>query len=149
MVRNAPGFASRCFVALHWRGRPFDPRRLWQRQELPPGRSRALRMSHLSSNEPPHPHPHLRGYQRRCRSYNHRNMPSFFADAPGILLGLLSLGFTNFIRVGSLKRIAKPVLLYSLHKKERGGAGSDEKDAEDELRELLLSAPSPAFFTLI
>ncbi|XP_067895868.1 5'-3' DNA helicase ZGRF1-like isoform X2 [Heterodontus francisci] len=43
-----------------------------------------------------------------------------------VLLGLLDLGFDRFIRVGSIRKIAKPVLPYSLH------AGSDS----EELREL-------------
>ncbi|XP_060684099.1 protein ZGRF1-like [Hemiscyllium ocellatum] len=43
-----------------------------------------------------------------------------------VLLGLLELGFDRFIRVGSIRKIAKPILPYSLH------AGSDN----EELREL-------------
>ncbi|XP_051896750.1 protein ZGRF1-like [Pristis pectinata] len=43
-----------------------------------------------------------------------------------VLLGLLELGFDKFIRVGSIRKIAKPILPYSLH------AGSDT----EELREL-------------
>ncbi|XP_069782301.1 5'-3' DNA helicase ZGRF1-like isoform X2 [Narcine bancroftii] len=43
-----------------------------------------------------------------------------------VLLGLLELGFDKFIRVGSIRKIAKPILPYSLH------AGSDS----EELREL-------------
>ncbi|XP_067847062.1 5'-3' DNA helicase ZGRF1-like [Heptranchias perlo] len=43
-----------------------------------------------------------------------------------VLLGLLELGFDRFIRVGSIRKIAKPILPYSLH------AGSDS----EELREL-------------
>ncbi|XP_038648115.1 protein ZGRF1-like isoform X3 [Scyliorhinus canicula] len=43
-----------------------------------------------------------------------------------VLLGLLELGFNRFIRVGSIRKIAKPILPYSLH------AGSDS----EELREL-------------
>uniref|UniRef100_A0A4W3HK53 5'-3' DNA helicase ZGRF1 n=1 Tax=Callorhinchus milii TaxID=7868 RepID=A0A4W3HK53_CALMI len=43
-----------------------------------------------------------------------------------VLLGLLNLGFDRFIRVGSIRKIAKPILPYSLH------AGSDN----EELREL-------------
>ncbi|XP_053556164.1 protein ZGRF1 [Bombina bombina] len=46
-----------------------------------------------------------------------------------VLLGLLDLGFDKFIRVGSIKKIAKPVLPYSLH------SGS-ENDSE-QLKELL------------
>ncbi|XP_041056145.1 protein ZGRF1-like [Carcharodon carcharias] len=43
-----------------------------------------------------------------------------------VLLGLLELGFNRFIRVGSIRKIAKPILPYSLH------AGGDS----EELREL-------------
>ncbi|XP_028616260.1 protein ZGRF1 isoform X1 [Grammomys surdaster] len=45
-----------------------------------------------------------------------------------VLLGLLSLGFEKFIRVGSVRKIAKPVLPYSLH------AGSDNES--EQLKEL-------------
>ncbi|KAM9143159.1 5'-3' DNA helicase ZGRF1 [Pangshura tecta] len=46
-----------------------------------------------------------------------------------ILLGLLDLGFEDFIRVGSVRKIAKPVLPYSLH----AGSGSEN----EQLKELL------------
>ncbi|XP_052035242.1 protein ZGRF1 isoform X2 [Apodemus sylvaticus] len=45
-----------------------------------------------------------------------------------VLLGLLSLGFEKFIRVGSVRKIAKPVLPYSLH------AGSENES--EQLKEL-------------
>ncbi|XP_045687223.1 protein ZGRF1 [Phyllostomus hastatus] len=45
-----------------------------------------------------------------------------------VLLGLLSLGFEKFVRVGSIRKIAKPVLPYSLH------AGSE--NANEQLKEL-------------
>ncbi|KAM5233552.1 5'-3' DNA helicase ZGRF1 isoform 2-T2 [Hipposideros larvatus] len=45
-----------------------------------------------------------------------------------VLLGLLSLGFEKFVRVGSVRKIAKPVLPYSLH------AGSE--NANEQLKEL-------------
>ncbi|XP_021051894.1 protein ZGRF1 [Mus pahari] len=45
-----------------------------------------------------------------------------------VLLGLLSLGFEKFIRVGSVRKIAKPILPYSLH------AGSDNES--EQLKEL-------------
>ncbi|KAK1342256.1 hypothetical protein QTO34_015012 [Cnephaeus nilssonii] len=45
-----------------------------------------------------------------------------------VLLGLLSLGFEKFVRVGSVRKIAKPVLPYSLH------AGSE--NASEQLKEL-------------
>ncbi|XP_039702808.1 5'-3' DNA helicase ZGRF1 isoform X2 [Pteropus medius] len=45
-----------------------------------------------------------------------------------VLLGLLSLGFDKFVRVGSVRKIAKPVLPYSLH----AGSGN----ASEQLKEL-------------
>ncbi|KAM4834304.1 5'-3' DNA helicase ZGRF1 [Thomomys bottae] len=45
-----------------------------------------------------------------------------------VLLGLLDLGFEKFVRVGSLRKIAKPVLPYSLH------AGSENEN--EQLKEL-------------
>ncbi|XP_063494051.1 5'-3' DNA helicase ZGRF1 isoform X10 [Symphalangus syndactylus] len=45
-----------------------------------------------------------------------------------VLLGLLGLGFENFIRVGSVRKIAKPILPYSLH------AGSENES--EQLKEL-------------
>ncbi|XP_021569946.1 protein ZGRF1 [Carlito syrichta] len=45
-----------------------------------------------------------------------------------VLLGLLSLGFEKFIRVGSIRKIAKPILPYSLH------AGSENEN--EQLKEL-------------
>lgn len=48
-----------------------------------------------------------------------------------ILLGLLELDFTEFIRVGSLKRIAKPVLPFTLHR-DRGDSKADN-DRSDKL----------------
>ncbi|XP_053423363.1 protein ZGRF1-like [Nycticebus coucang] len=45
-----------------------------------------------------------------------------------ILLGLLSLGFEKFVRVGSIRKIAKPILPYSLH------AGSENEN--EQLKEL-------------
>nr|KAF6482688.1 zinc finger GRF-type containing 1 [Molossus molossus] len=45
-----------------------------------------------------------------------------------VLLGLLSLGFEKFVRVGSVRKIAKPVLPYSLH------VGSES--ANEQIKEL-------------
>ncbi|XP_071975384.1 5'-3' DNA helicase ZGRF1 isoform X7 [Engystomops pustulosus] len=45
-----------------------------------------------------------------------------------VLLGLLDLGFDRFIRVGSIRKIAKPILPHSLH------AGSENES--EQLREL-------------
>ncbi|KAL1772158.1 ZGRF1 isoform X2 [Sigmodon hispidus] len=45
-----------------------------------------------------------------------------------VLLGLLSLGFEKFVRVGSVRKIAKPILPYSLH------AGSENES--EQLKEL-------------
>ncbi|CAM5149049.1 unnamed protein product [Natator depressus] len=46
-----------------------------------------------------------------------------------VLLGLLDLGFEDFIRVGSVRKIAKPILPFSLH----AGSGSEN----EQLKELL------------
>ncbi|XP_040184919.1 protein ZGRF1 isoform X2 [Rana temporaria] len=46
-----------------------------------------------------------------------------------VLLGLLNLGFEQFIRVGSVRKIAKPILPHSLH------AGSENEN--EQLKELL------------
>ncbi|XP_040607755.1 protein ZGRF1 isoform X2 [Mesocricetus auratus] len=55
-----------------------------------------------------------------------------------VLLGLLSLGFEKFIRVGSVRKIAKPILPYSLH------AGSDnESEQLKELHALLKEELTP------
>lgn len=60
-----------------------------------------------------------------------------------ILLGLLELDFTEFIRVGSLKRIAKPVLPFTLHR-YRGDSKADnersDKLALKELQDMLQSS---------
>ncbi|XP_008565241.1 PREDICTED: protein ZGRF1 [Galeopterus variegatus] len=45
-----------------------------------------------------------------------------------VLLGLLSFGFEKFVRVGSVRKIAKPILPYSLH------AGSENEN--EQLKEL-------------
>ncbi|XP_073093259.1 5'-3' DNA helicase ZGRF1 isoform X2 [Manis javanica] len=45
-----------------------------------------------------------------------------------VLLGLLSLGFEKFVRVGSIRKISKPILPYSLH------AGSENES--EQLKEL-------------
>ncbi|KAM4049515.1 5'-3' DNA helicase ZGRF1 [Anomaloglossus baeobatrachus] len=55
-----------------------------------------------------------------------------------VLLGLLSLGFNQFIRVGSIRKIAKPILPHSLH------AGSEnESDQLKELQALLKEDLTP------
>ncbi|KAM3831467.1 5'-3' DNA helicase ZGRF1 [Vipera latastei] len=46
-----------------------------------------------------------------------------------ILLSLLDIGFEDFIRVGSIKKIAKPILPYSLH--------ADSGSQNEQLKELL------------
>ncbi|XP_070804731.1 5'-3' DNA helicase ZGRF1 [Pituophis catenifer annectens] len=46
-----------------------------------------------------------------------------------ILLSLLDIGFEDFIRVGSIKKIAKPILPYSLH--------ADSGSENEQLKELL------------
>ncbi|KAL8586829.1 hypothetical protein ACOMHN_052705 [Nucella lapillus] len=50
-----------------------------------------------------------------------------------VLQGLLELGFDDFVRVGSAKKIAKPVLPYSMH-----ASGSDNHELRD-LQEMLKS----------
>jgi hypothetical protein len=47
-----------------------------------------------------------------------------------ILVGLLNEGFTDFVRVGSLRKIHKGVLDYTLH-------SDSDKDALAELRTML------------
>jgi len=48
-----------------------------------------------------------------------------------ILVGLLDLGFTDFVRVGSLKRINSRILPFSVHREKRsGGGGRNEDDFE-------------------
>ncbi|XP_074084788.1 5'-3' DNA helicase ZGRF1 isoform X10 [Macrotis lagotis] len=44
-----------------------------------------------------------------------------------VLLGLLSLGFEKFIRVGSIRKICKPILPYSLH----AGLGSENEQLKE------------------
>ncbi|XP_033643688.1 protein ZGRF1-like isoform X3 [Asterias rubens] len=55
-----------------------------------------------------------------------------------ILLVLLGLGFEDFIRVGSLRKIAKPILPYSVH-------ASDKKDSQEikDLYEMLKTDLTP------
>ncbi|XP_070545124.1 uncharacterized protein [Ptychodera flava] len=55
-----------------------------------------------------------------------------------ILLGLLDLGLEDFVRVGSLKKIAKPVLPYSVH-----AAGSDSQELKG-LQEMLRDDLTPS-----
>ena len=50
-----------------------------------------------------------------------------------VLTGLMDLGFSEFIRVGSLKKISKRILPYSIH-------ASDQEDQElKELNDLMKS----------
>ncbi|XP_074849521.1 5'-3' DNA helicase ZGRF1 [Carettochelys insculpta] len=56
-----------------------------------------------------------------------------------VLLGLLDLGFENFIRVGSVRKIAKRVLPYSLH----AGSGSESEELK-ELFSLMKKDLTPA-----
>ncbi|XP_004686539.1 PREDICTED: protein ZGRF1 [Condylura cristata] len=56
-----------------------------------------------------------------------------------VLLGLLSLGFEKFVRVGSIRKIAKPILPYSLH------AGSENENEQlKELHALMKEDLTPA-----
>eukprot|EP00803_Ostreobium_quekettii_P004976 evm.model.scf_25EXC.8 EVM.evm.TU.scf_25EXC.8 scf_25EXC:161927-169262(+) len=56
-----------------------------------------------------------------------------------ILLGLLARGFSDFVRVGCVSRIAKPVLRHSIHCGDGGAAGDG---AVAELRKMLREATS-------
>ncbi|XP_064620241.1 uncharacterized protein LOC135483350 [Lineus longissimus] len=49
-----------------------------------------------------------------------------------ILMGLLDMGYDDFVRVGSVKKIAKPVLPYSVH--ASGTESQELKDLQDMLR---------------
>ena len=51
---------------------------------------------------------------------------------------MLTLGFEDFIRVGSVKKIAKPVLPFSVH-----AAGTDSQELRD-LQEMLKSDLTPS-----
>src|SRR5262249_14554386 len=66
----------------------------------------------------------------------------------GILLGLLDMGFTDFIRVGSLRKIAKQVLGQSLHRESRTNKfkGDEDEDrfAVEDLRRMLAEAQNEA-----
>eukprot|EP01133_Synstelium_polycarpum_P017021 gene17021-20275_t len=54
-----------------------------------------------------------------------------------ILIGLLQFGFTEFNRIGSVKKIAKPILPYTLHGSGRGGGSNDDAEALRELEFML------------
>ncbi|XP_033122340.1 uncharacterized protein LOC117121304 isoform X2 [Anneissia japonica] len=60
-----------------------------------------------------------------------------------ILMGLLDLGFEDFIRVGSLRKISKPILPYSVH------ASDKKNDDIKELQEMLKSDLTPSEKQLI
>ncbi|XP_048590276.1 uncharacterized protein LOC116608366 isoform X2 [Nematostella vectensis] len=60
-----------------------------------------------------------------------------------ILIGLLDLGYDEFVRVGSVRKIAKSVLPYSVH-----SAGSDTQELK-ELQAMLKGDVSPTERTLI
>jgi hypothetical protein len=49
-----------------------------------------------------------------------------------ILLGLLELGFENMVRVGSIRKIAKPILPYTCHKSEANAVKELESILETE-----------------
>ncbi|KAK9844143.1 hypothetical protein WJX81_005799 [Elliptochloris bilobata] len=58
-----------------------------------------------------------------------------------ILCGLLDTGFTDFLRVGALRRIDRRLLHHSLH---CGAGGCSRNDATAELADMLKAATSPA-----
>lgn len=49
-----------------------------------------------------------------------------------ILVALLEEGFTDFVRVGSLKRINSRILPYSIHREKRGGGSGPNSDDFEE-----------------
>ncbi|XP_062594375.1 LOW QUALITY PROTEIN: uncharacterized protein LOC134255841 [Saccostrea cucullata] len=49
-----------------------------------------------------------------------------------VLMGLLDIGFEDFVRVGSMKKIAKPVLPYSVH--ATGTESQELKDLQEMMR---------------
>ncbi|XP_078301940.1 5'-3' DNA helicase ZGRF1 isoform X5 [Panthera onca] len=55
-----------------------------------------------------------------------------------VLLGLLSLGFEKFVRVGSVRKIAKPILPYSLH-----ASSENENEQLKELNALMKEDLTP------
>eukprot|EP00798_Chlamydomonas_sp_ICE-L_P006724 gene6724-3395_t len=55
-----------------------------------------------------------------------------------MLLGLKESGFSTFLRVGSVQRIARPILQHSVHSAEEGSS----KDTISQLKEMLGSASS-------
>ncbi|XP_049487014.1 protein ZGRF1 isoform X4 [Panthera uncia] len=55
-----------------------------------------------------------------------------------VLLGLLSLGFEEFVRVGSVRKIAKPILPYSLH-----ASSENENEQLKELNALMKEDLTP------
>jgi hypothetical protein len=63
-----------------------------------------------------------------------------------ILLGLIQNDFRDFIRVGSLKRIAKPILPFTLHREKStdGNKFDEEKEQQTTLKDLqeMLSNPT-------
>ena len=62
------------------------------------------------------------------------------------LYRLLDLGFDDFVRVGSVKKIAKPVLPYSVH-----ATGSDDQELK-ELQTMLksdLSTEERAYVSIV
>ena len=59
-----------------------------------------------------------------------------------ILLGLLDRGYEEFVRVGCLKRIAKPILKYTL--RENSNDDKIENDSLKELNEMLKSTRDAA-----
>ncbi len=61
-----------------------------------------------------------------------------------VLLGLLELGFVSLLRVGSLPKIAKKILPYTLHRTERSKKKGEESDIADAIKDLkeMLNEPS-------
>ena len=77
--------------------------------------------------------------------YNSRPCIFLVALRPALILilvsfsfRLLDLGFDDFVRVGSIRKIAKPVLPYSVH-----ATGSDDQELK-ELQNMLKSDLQPS-----
>lgn len=59
------------------------------------------------------------------------------------LVGLADSGFTDMVRVGSVKRIAKPILRFALH------SSDGHRGAQEELKDMLKEAASPGDAAII
>lgn len=67
------------------------------------------------------------------------------ASSMSLSLGPVVAWFSDFLRVGSLRRIDRALLGYSLHCSEAKG----QQDAAEELKQMLAAASNPAEAALI